>query len=496
MLRQKRRLIVGALIVLFWLGMMSLLVYREVLRPYWSPQYRARPVLEPKEYWYGVFSGDQRVGFVNARVAPKMKDDRRGVALRLMLRVDLPLFGKLADLSIHGEGFRQQVSSRTEFDFSLSSAGQDFRAEGILADGELDARLHTGDTITPLKYTIPDDSMLTGGMSGFDLPPLRPGEEIYVDAFNPMSMAPEKARVVCTGQETLVLDGESILTHVLETHIGSITTRAWVDEDQDVVRVVTPFGFTLQRIDPRSAYEPAEPDEQADMIRNLAVRVKGVIPTGDFVALRIRFGGVDPSVLPPGDLWQTRVGNTDEYTILQAQYPPPTETKLPNDERVAALASDALVNAAHERIVQQSAEIVGNASTDWDKVQRLYTWVFENIEKTSVLSVPTALEVLRTRQGDCNEHTVLFTALARAAGIPTRIAIGLVYSDSVDGFGYHAWPEVFVGNWIPIDPTLGQPLADATHLKLLNGGIDQWPRLVAYIGQAEIEILGTNEETP
>ncbi len=44
------------------------------------------------------------------------------------------------------------------------------------------------------------------------------------------------------------------------------------------------------------------------------------------------------------------------------------------------------------------------------------------------LSIPSALEVLEQRAGDCNEHTVLFTALARAAGIPCRVATGLAWS--------------------------------------------------------------------
>lgn len=486
MLRSTRRLAVGSAIVLFWLGMMSLLVYREVLRPQWSPQYRALPTLEPKEYWYGIFSGSQRVGYVNARVTPKVKEGRRGTQFRLVLRMDLPLFGKLADLNVQGEGFRENITNRTEFDVALNSAGQQFRAEGLVEDGQLNARLHAGDDVTPFKYSMGDQAMLSGGMSGFDLPPLHPGEEIYVDAFNPMTMGPEKARVTCSRQETLNIAGKDILCNMLETHLGSIKTQAWVDQQQEVVRVVTPFGFTLERIDPKVAYAPAKPDEQADMIRNLAVRVKGSMPEGDVARLRLRFGGVDASALPPNDLWQSRAEGSDVYALRQATYPPPTIITLSPEDRAEALASDIMVNAEHEAIRKASAEIVGDATDDWDKAQRIYAWVYKNLEKLSVLSVPTALEVLRTKQGDCNEHTVLFAALARAAGLPTRIAIGLVYSDSVDGFGYHAWPEVFVGNWIPMDPTLGQALADASHLKLLNGGIDQWPRLVAYIDRKSV----------
>ena len=105
------------------------------------------------------------------------------------------------------------------------------------------------------------------------------------------------------------------------------------------------------------------------------------------------------------------------------------------------------------------------------------------------MSVPSALDVLDSREGDCNEHTVFFTALARAANIPTRIAIGLVWSDDSEAFCYHAWPEVYIGRWIGMDPTLGQVCADATHIRLLTGGIEKWPQLVAYIGRLSIHVL-------
>ena len=64
------------------------------------------------------------------------------------------------------------------------------------------------------------------------------------------------------------------------------------------------------------------------------------------------------------------------------------------------------------------------------------------LEKKPTVSLPSAREVLRTRVGDCNEHTVLYVAMARALGLPARIAVGLVYLRGA--FYYHAWPEVYV----------------------------------------------------
>jgi transglutaminase-like putative cysteine protease len=118
------------------------------------------------------------------------------------------------------------------------------------------------------------------------------------------------------------------------------------------------------------------------------------------------------------------------------------------------------------------------------------------LEKKPTVSLPSALEVLRTKIGDCNEHTALYVAMARAAGLPARIAVGLVFVRGVQGaFYYHAWPEVYIdegkgrGLWLPVDPTLNQFPADGTHLRLVRGGLEQQAAIVPLIGKLRITVL-------
>jgi transglutaminase/protease-like cytokinesis protein 3 len=85
----------------------------------------------------------------------------------------------------------------------------------------------------------------------------------------------------------------------------------------------------------------------------------------------------------------------------------------------------------------------------------------------------SAAEVARTRHGDCTEHALLLAALARACGIPARVAVGLVYVEGSGVFGYHMWTEVFVSNtWIPVDATLGRGGIGAAHLKLAQSSLE------------------------
>ena len=83
---------------------------------------------------------------------------------------------------------------------------------------------------------------------------------------------------------------------------------------------------------------------------------------------------------------------------------------------------------------------------------------------------------MRRRAGDCTEAAVLLAALGRAAGIPTRVANGLVYSRQRyhgvgNAFMPHSWTLAYVdGAWRSFD--LALDTFDATHIALTVGDGD------------------------
>jgi transglutaminase-like putative cysteine protease len=113
--------------------------------------------------------------------------------------------------------------------------------------------------------------------------------------------------------------------------------------------------------------------------------------------------------------------------------------------------------------------------------------VHRNIEKRPVLSLPDALSTLENRVGDCNEHAVLFAALARAAGIPCRLEAGLVYLKG--RFYYHAWNLVYLGRWITADALFGQVPADVSHIRLVTGSPQQQLDLMGFIGKLQLRVI-------
>ena len=146
------------------------------------------------------------------------------------------------------------------------------------------------------------------------------------------------------------------------------------------------------------------------------------------------------------------------------------------------------IQVNHPEILALSMFLAKEETDSWRLAKIINRWVYDNIDK-ALLDAVSAVDALREKRGECQSHTYLFAALARAAGIPTKIVNGLVYSEDYGGFLYHAWPEVFVGEWRALDPTLGQDLVDATHIKLTEDEREDPFKLTKFVGQVAIEVI-------
>jgi hypothetical protein len=486
-----------AVIIGFWVVMMAGLAYREGYLPFLGGPRRAPAPrsTKPSDTWMGIYTaGGSRVGFVNTTTFPDSRDNTIGISTNVTSQLDVTLLSMPMKISIAGSAFLPMEKGIADFNFQVRSGEHTMRVAGAVKDGMLDASVFTAGEEIPLKLPVGDDLFIAGGMGSttLNVPSLRVGDEVLVDTFDPMTLSAGKARVKCVGEEVLDLLGERVRTKVIVTNIQGLTSKAWVTADEEVVRAETPLGLYLQKIAPEEAMMSAKSDGApaaetqagADLIQAVAVKPSGKTPHRGAARMTVRITSVGPR-MPMSDDVQSVEG--DQITIA-APAEPAGPVAVP-DGMGEFLGGDALIQAGHPRIKEMAAQIVGGETDLWRKARKIHDWVFENIEKVPVFSIPSALETLETRQGDCNEHAVLYTALARAAGVPARVACGLVWSDELQGFYYHAWPEVWAGNWVWVDPTFGQPVADATHIKLVSGSIEQWPQLAPYLGQLQLEVL-------
>lgn len=136
----------------------------------------------------------------------------------------------------------------------------------------------------------------------------------------------------------------------------------------------------------------------------------------------------------------------------------------------AALAEDDFIKPEDPQIAAMAREIVGTETSALAASRSICRWVSENVVPSMIAETLTGPEVLAKRTGKCTECTTLFASLARAAGIPTRVALGQrrFASESGDSWGGHMWNEVFVGEWIPVDASANEVGGSTSLLKFVH----------------------------
>ncbi|MFZ4572950.1 MAG: transglutaminase-like domain-containing protein [Phycisphaerales bacterium] len=152
-----------------------------------------------------------------------------------------------------------------------------------------------------------------------------------------------------------------------------------------------------------------------------------------------------------------------EADLTDAAYLKASSMVDSSDEKIKGMAEKALA-AAGDKTPAERAEILRRFAHAFIRSKNLGS------------GFASASEVARTKSGDCSEHGVFTAALLRAAGIPSRVAAGLIYADSFAGskdiFGYHMWTQALIEvdgqrRWVDLDATLPDATPfDATHITL------------------------------
>ncbi|WP_282010386.1 transglutaminase-like domain-containing protein [Nitrospina watsonii] len=301
-------------------------------------------------------------------------------------------------------------------------------------------------------------------------------------------------------QETIDHRGKPVETFVVKQEYAGIKTYTWATVDGTVLRERTLQGF-------ESVHEPASvarelPPEVMSVSNFITLSLvktdKPIAAARTLKELKLSLRNLTgPDAIPNDHRQQVldaakEEGGDYQATLLIRQEPahPAQKVGFPLDGEATRpyLEDSSQIQSEHPMIRALAKELKGESADPWRVALDINKWVYSNIEKVLVDAF-TAVDALNTRRGECQSHTNLYTAIARAAGIPTRVVNGIVYSEDFNGFVYHAWPEVFVGEWRALDPTLGQEGVDATHIKLSEGNTQGSLKLMEFVGRLGIDVL-------
>jgi hypothetical protein len=344
---------------------------------------------------------------------------------------------------------------------------------------------------------------------------LRVGNRYGLRVFDPVSLTEREAAFHVRAETTLIVSDSAAYDSVARAWVAVLwdtvptfrldadegaTRRVWIDAQGQVVRSEEAGGVVTERAAFEIAYENFRHRDTAAVSRATAAPPTGaIVPTTALAAgvlgrrdqvrsaLRLRASGVDLARLGLTGAGQEVHGDTidvvrPEPEALTSRYLLPARDSAFR----TWLRAEPLIQTNDPRIAAQARQILGRERNATRAVERLLAWT-GGLRHAHPLGVPSAVRTLETRAGDCDEVTVLFVALARAAGVPARPAAGLLLRDG--RFYYHAWAEVYLGDWVPVDPLLGQLPADAGRLRLVTGGLARRVDLLRLIGNLRLETL-------
>jgi hypothetical protein len=469
--------IIPPLIILFWLSTMFLLIQRHSTNSLLDIDTQSL-LPESKERWMGIYLKGKKIGFASSKFYKELE----GYVVDEEVRMRLNVFGTVQDIKS-----RTMVSLSPDlrirsFKFRLN-ATQDLEVNGrihnktlildIITEGNRSRQEIHLEEIPQMPITILPYLIKKG---------VKRGKRIELPVFDPSTLSMQKMYIEIIGREKIILNKQEIEAIKIKGDINGFELVMWVDEKGNELKEESPTGFTLIT-EPMEKAISLPSSGVADIIKQTSIPFNLELPE-DISYLKVRIKGFDLKGFELSAGRQSLKGDVIE--IVKEDLSVPKQLPyLPISDMKEFLKETPFIQAKNPEIMNLARSIIRGERNPLIAGRLLWEWVFRNIEKLPSITLPSAIDVLKTRRGDCNEHTVLYTALARSVGLPTKIDIGLVYKDGY--FYYHAWPEIYVGKWIAIDPTLGQFPADATHIRLISGDIDKQIMLLRVINKISLE---------
>jgi hypothetical protein len=255
-----------------------------------------------------------------------------------------------------------------------------------------------------------------------------------------------------------------------------IAARVFVADDGQIVE----FRYGDALVAKGEPEEIARRIDRVDLFNISRVALPEALPRGVPMEIAYTLKGL-PAGFDVADARQSTAPAGDGATVLTVRARRPAADdpardvprRAPDPRGGEDLEATPEVDWDHPDLRRLSERTAGKATGTWAASRKIAREVHGRLERVYGESRDRASEVLRAGKGDCTEHALLFVALARAAGIPARGVHGLVYANYGEGgpgLYWHAWAEVKVGDeWIQVDPTFDQDVADATHITLGRG---------------------------
>jgi hypothetical protein len=445
------------------------------------------------EYWTGIVFNGEKIGFTHFTIRKDPGTENfeilseasfvlrfLGIEKKIQLR-SRDVIG--ADLTMVEFAYRYNIDG-SELQLSGRRQGDELVATIVSGGAPSEQRLQVKGNLYPSSVIN-----LYPVLYGLDI-----GREHNYRVYNgqTQSLADVNQRIAGYERSDLFLGN----AFKIETTMGGQSVTSWIGADGRLVFELAMRGVMISYLEDSGSATRylalASLNKKESLIEYSLARPDRPIDNPRAVSgLRVALSG--GSRLPPSDAWQRCAMEEREIHCAMGRAigngPAPAE---PPSEALRAryLQPSVAVQSRDPAVRRLADEIIGGSASTEDRIARILRWLEHNVEKAPI-DVFSALDVLQQRKAECQGHAYLYVALARAAGIPTRMVNGLAYSEEFRGFLYHSWAESLVGaRWRVVDPTFGQAAADATHIKLVEGeNLSELIPLMDWVGKVNIRVL-------
>jgi len=464
----------------------------------------------PRTTHYGAYMNGRKIGRMSLSVENTCVGGKTRVRMTATSLLAIEMMGtevrqESTVVSVCDEKLRP-VSQQ----YTISSNGSVMRLDATYAARTVEVRLDTGASSSRKVLRVPSDGTLSADSSFLTLGgDVTVGSRMVVYYLNPLTVALDRAVVTVEAKERVALNDEEYdaVRMTATTPLGRI--RTWESPPGEVLWVEMPLGMAMYRMDEQAAGNAGTPEPTR---RGAGAGSPGALrPPRDFAIatsvaadraiqaprrvrrLTAEIGGVPDGGFVLQDARQrvaAAPGRHGVYTFrIQAGATRASDCPLPvkRTELKRYLAAAAYLDMDRPEI-RRIARSLRDPRSAQRTASRIRSWLRRNLSPDYSIGVPrSATDVLKTRRGVCRDYAVLFGALARSAGLPTRLVGGLVYAEG--RFFYHAWVECWTGAWTPFDATMDTDFVDATHMKFAQGDPTDMMMVFAVVGKLSVKVL-------
>ncbi len=401
------------------------------------------------------------------------------------------LLGTPLKIEIDSTSYLDQNSVPVEMDFLMKSDGRTQKVNAKFREQDVLISVNNSGATRTMTLQKPSGPIVDDPMNLF----LTHQKATKCFILDPSTVSFVENEVKVIGSKTIVKKGRSVKETIIDIIDPRSTTRAYLDDKNNLLRAEGLMGIVMLPESAAVAMEaPAKYSKGVDIGFSTSILPTGHLEDpGSTSELKMKLVGRNLAKIP-NDEAQSVTGSGGAWTL--DIHPP----RLSGGTTIAAARAqkpeftkpDLNIPSDDAEFKNLSQKLVKGKSNVLEASVAIKDWVYAEMRPNAGIGVlRDASEVLKSKEGVCRDYAILTATLLKSAGIPTRLASGLVSWDGT--FYYHAWDEVWNGeHWIGIDSTTPDKQISAAHVKLAQGSVAEAFNF-AVLDHVTIQILSSRE---